>query len=102
MSDFVNKASEATDQFLSSLAKGQDALLQAATAAAKQSAAFPIPAAPAVQLPVSNFLAEVPTAREVYEASFDFAQKLLAHQKAYAEKFIAVGESALAAHTSAA
>jgi hypothetical protein len=86
-----------TNEFLSSLAKSQDALLQAATTAVTQSNALPI--VPAAQLPVPEFLAQAPTPRQMHEASFAFAEKFLAQQKVYAEKFIAVSEAASAATT---
>ena len=49
-------------------------------------------AAPAI--PVPAFAAELPTAKEVVEANFAFASKLLKQQKDFAEKLVAVGSSA--------
>jgi hypothetical protein len=44
--------------------------------------------------PVFPAAAELPTAQEVTEASFAFAQKLLKQQKSFAEKLLATSTSA--------
>ena len=83
MSNYVKLATDAGDQYLSSLAEIQDNFLKAATAfSARMTPAAPIEMPPA--------FAAVPTVQEVTEASFAFAQKLLKQQKGFAEKLLAV------------
>jgi hypothetical protein len=84
MSNYVKLATDAGDQYLTSLAEVQESFLKATTAfAAHFTPVTPI-ATPAFVAP------ELPTAQEVTEAAFAFAQKLLKQQKTFAEKLLAV------------
>jgi hypothetical protein len=85
MSNYVKLATDAGDQYLTSLAEMQENFLKATTAFA---ARFPPVAIPAFVGP------ELPTAQEVSEATFAFAQKLLKHQKSFSEKLFAAGTPA--------
>jgi hypothetical protein len=87
MSDYVKKASGVGDQYLSALAESQEQLLKtlatvSAWAPKGQAAAVP------------EFMAGLPTPKEVLEANFAFAAKLLKQQKDFAEKLIAATPSA--------
>ena len=88
MSNYVKLATDAGDQYLASLAEIQENFLKATTAfAARFTPVTPV-VAPAFAAP------ELPTAQEVTEASFAFAQTLLKQQKSYAEKLFAAGPPA--------
>jgi len=88
MSNYVKLATDAGDQYLASLAEAQENFLKATTAfAARLTPAMPLATPPA-------FVADLPTAQEVTEASFAFAQKLLKQQKHFAEKLLAAGTPA--------
>jgi hypothetical protein len=88
MSNYVKLATDAGDQYLASLAEIQENFLKATTAfAARFASATPI-AIPAFVAP------DMPTAQEVTEASFAFAQKLLKQQKGFSEKLFAAGTPA--------
>ena len=83
MSNYVKLAADAGDQYLASLAEIQENFLKATTAfAARFTPAAPV-ATPAFVAP------ELPTAQEITEAGFAFAQKLLKQQKSFAEKLLA-------------
>ena len=82
MSNYVKLATDAGDQYLTSLAEAQESFLKA-------SAAFTLPTVDATAT-----LASFPTPQEVAEASFAFAQKLLKQQKAFTEKLFAASTSA--------
>ena len=88
MSNYVKLATDAGDQYLASLAEIQENFLKATTAfAARFTPVAPV-AIPAFTAP------ELPTAQEVTEATFAFAQKLLKQQKSFAEKLFAAGTAA--------
>jgi len=88
MSNYVKLAADAGDQYLASIAEMQENFLKATTAlAARFTPATPV-ATPAFVAP------ELPTAEEVTEATFAFAQKLLKQQKNFAEKLLAAGTAA--------
>ena len=83
MSNYVKLATDAGDQYLASLAEIQENLLKATTA-------FAARFTPVTPVTVPGFAApELPTAQEVTEATFAFAQKLLKQQKNFAEKLLA-------------
>ena len=86
MSDYVKIASGAGDQFLAALAEGQEAFLKSVTAFSTWA---PAPAAAPVAPFAAPFAAELPTPKEVAEANFAFATKLLKQQKDFTEKFLA-------------
>ena len=90
MSNYVKLATDAGDQYLTSLAELQDNFLKATTAFA---ARFTPPTAPAFAVPAFT-APELPTAQEITEASFAFAQKLLKQQKSFAEKVLAASTPA--------
>ena len=87
MSEYLKQATEAGDQYLSALAESQEQFLKAVSAASAWVPKVPTPPAPA-------FVATLPTAREVVEANFAFAAKLLKQQKDFTEKLIAATISA--------
>jgi hypothetical protein len=84
MSEYVKLASGAGDQFLSALAESQETFLKSVTAVSSWAPAQPQPA-----VAVPAIAAELPTPKEVAEASFAFASKLLKQQKDFTEKFLA-------------
>jgi hypothetical protein len=86
MSEYVKLASGAGDQFLTALAESQETFLKSVTAFSSWAPApQPVATAPAF----TAFTAELPTPKEVAEASFAFATKLLKQQKDFTEKFLA-------------
>ena len=88
MSNYVKLATDAGDQYLSSLAEMQETFLKNTSAlAARFAPATPVETPPA-------FAAAFPTVQEVTEASFAFAQKLLKQQKSFAEKLVALSTPA--------
>jgi hypothetical protein len=89
MSNYVKLATDAGDQYLASLAEIQENFLKATTAFAARLTPVTAPAfaVPAFTAP------DMPTAQEVTEASFAFAQKLLKQQKSFAEKLLANGST---------
>jgi hypothetical protein len=90
MSNYVKLATDAGDQYLASLAEIQENFLKATTAFAARFT----PVTPVMTPPVFPAAAELPTAQEVTEASFAFAQKLLKQQKSFAEKVLAASTPA--------
>jgi hypothetical protein len=82
MSSFTAQATDAVDQYLTAVTKIQDASIEAVStfAANVPDAAKNVPALPANDLP---------TAEEITAAYFSFTEKLVANQKAYAERFFA-------------
>lgn len=87
MSNYVKLATDAGDQYLSTLAEAQENFLKATTAIASK---FPPP--PPVETPA--FAATFPTVQEMTEANFAFATKLLKQQKSFAEKLVALSTPA--------
>jgi hypothetical protein len=84
MSEYVKLASGAGDQFLAALAESQETFLKSVSAFSSWT---PVQPQPAVAAPA--FAAELPTPKEVAEANFAFASKLLKQQKDFTEKFLA-------------
>ena len=88
MSNYVKLATDAGDQYLASIGEMQENFLKTTTAlAAKFTPVTPV-AMPAFAA------ADLPTAQEITEASFAFAQKLLKQQKSFAEKMLAASTPA--------
>jgi hypothetical protein len=88
MSNYVKLATDAGEQYLSSLAEMQENFLKTTTAlAARFTPPTPVDVPPA-------FAAAFPSPQEVTEASFAFAQKLLKQQKSFAEKLLAASTPA--------
>jgi hypothetical protein len=77
--NYLKLAVEAGDQYLATLAEGQETFLKSLTTLSTQAPAAAVPA----------FTMAVPTVQEVTEANFSFAQKLLKQQKEFVEKFLA-------------
>jgi hypothetical protein len=92
MSNYLKLATDAGDQYLTSLAEMQENFLKATAAYAGR---FTVPM-PAAMMPTAFNAPDVPTPAEVTEASFSFAQKLLKQQKTFAEKLLATNASVLA------
>ena len=82
MSDYVKKASGVGDQYLSALAESQDQFLKALS----QFSSW-VPKAQAT--PAPEFVTALPTPKEILEANFAFAAKLLKQQKDFSEKLVA-------------
>jgi len=84
MSDYVKRATGVADQYLTALAESQEQFLKTLTAFSAW-----VPKTPAAAAPVPEFVAELPTPKEVVEANFAFAAKLLKQQKDFTEKLVA-------------
>ena len=82
MSEYVKLAAGASEQFLTALAQSQDTFLKSVTAFTSWAPAPPQPVA------TPAFAAELPTPKEVAEANFAFASKLLKQQKEFTEKLL--------------
>jgi hypothetical protein len=82
MSDYVKRASGVGDQFLTALAESQEQFLTTV-------AAFSAWAPKAQATPAPEFVAALPSPKEVIEANFAFAAKLLKQQKDFTEKLVA-------------
>ena len=89
MSSYVKLATDAGDQYLASLAEMQENFLKATTALAANS-----PPTTPIETPACSCCRGLPTAQEVTEATFAFAQKLLKQQKSFAEKLLAASTPA--------
>jgi len=83
MTDYITEASKATEQYFAALAKTQDDFVAAVETFVKQIPALP---QPAVALPA----VDLPSAGDVTAVTFDFAEKMLAQQRATTDKLIAV------------
>jgi len=86
MSEYVKLATGAGDQFLSALAERQETFLKSVSAFSSWT---PAPQPVATPPAFTAFAAELPTPKEVADASFAFASKLLNQQKEFTEKFLA-------------
>jgi hypothetical protein len=82
MSNYVKLATEAGDQYLSALAEGQEQFLKSVSGLSAWTPKTP-------SIPAPPFVADLPTPKEIAEANFAFAAKLLKQQKAFAEKLFA-------------
>src|SRR5688500_14928136 len=84
----VPDAVAAQEQFLEGIRQGQDALVDAvrvwAEAAAKTTPVAPLPEQPAA----------LPRPADLVAGSFDFAEKLLAEQRTFAERLVAAAAPA--------
>ena len=83
MSEYVKLATGAGDQFLATLAESQETFLKSLSAVSSSWTPVQAPVA------VPAFAAELPTPKEVVEANFAFASKLLKQQKDFTDKFFA-------------
>lgn len=79
---YVKLASEAGDKYISTLTEIQENFVKSQTESAERIKAVTAATAPAFDFPV-------PTASDVAEVSFAFAEKLLKQQKAFAQKLLA-------------
>ena len=89
MSNYVKLASDAGDQYLASLTELQENFLKTTSAFAERFK----PVAP-LAMPPGFTAPDLPTADELTEATFAFAQKLLKQQKTFAEKLLATSTPA--------
>ncbi|HZI81727.1 MAG TPA: hypothetical protein VFD69_19535 [Vicinamibacterales bacterium] len=90
MSEYVKLAAGAGDQFLAALAESQETFLKSVTAfSSSWTPATPAPPVAAPAFAATAFAAELPSPKEVAEANFAFASKLLKQQKDFTEKFLA-------------
>lgn len=83
MTDYIAEANKAAEQYLTTLAKAQDDYVAAVESFVKQIPALPKPA-------VATPVIDLPSAGDVTAVSFDFAEKVLAQQRATTDKLIAV------------
>ena len=77
---------ELQEEFLATLRKGQDIALDALKTLV-ETIQFVAPAMPAVHVPLADRL---PTAHEVVAGGYDFAERLLANQRQFADEVITV------------
>lgn len=82
MSEYVNKVSTVGEQYLSALADSQEQFLKAMSSYTAMLPKVPV-------APVPAFAAELPTPKEIVEANFTFAAKLLKQQKEFTDKLFA-------------
>ncbi|MEO8466206.1 MAG: hypothetical protein ABI640_12755 [Gammaproteobacteria bacterium] len=82
MSKYLKMATDAGDQFLTTLAESQESFLKTVATLSTPPPPLPTPAMPA-------FVAALPTMAEVTQANFSFAEKLLKQQKEFIEKLTA-------------
>ncbi len=75
---------ELQDEFLTTLRKGQDIALDALKTLV-ETVQFITPALPAVRVPLGDRL---PTAHQVVADGYDFAERLLANQRQFADEVI--------------
>jgi hypothetical protein len=75
---------ELQDEFLTTLRKGQDIALDALKTLV-ETVQFVAPAMPAVRVPLGDRL---PTAHQVVADGYDFAERLLANQRQFADEVI--------------
>ena len=83
MSEYVKLATGAGDQFLATLAESQETFLKSVSALSSSWTPVQAPVA------VPAFASELPTPKDVVEANFAFASKLLKQQKEFTDKFFA-------------
>jgi hypothetical protein len=84
-SNYLKLATDAGDQFLTTLAEGQESFL-------KSLATLSTPPPPAIPA----FAAALPTIQELTEANYAFAQRLLKQQKDFIDKLSAASTPASA------
>lgn len=82
MSKYVKLATEAGDQYLSTLAEGQEQFLKSFSGFAAWAPKTP-------SIPTPPFAADLPSPKEIAEANFAFAAKLLKQQKTFTDKLFA-------------
>jgi hypothetical protein len=75
---------ELQDEFLTTLRKGQDIALDALKTLV-ETIQFVTPAMPVVRMPLADRL---PTAHQVVADGYDFAERLLANQRQFADEVI--------------
>lgn len=90
MSEFMKQNAEATEQYLAFLAQTQEQILEA-TSKAPSFKAPEFPSFPA-QADAPAFVGELPTAREITQAAFNFTEKLVAQQKSFVERYFDLAE----------
>jgi hypothetical protein len=83
MSTYAKLAAEAGDQYLTFLAEAQEQFLKIVGTTPAWAAA--IPAIPAMATPAG---VDIPTPKEIVEASFSFTTKFVKQQKAFSEKLL--------------
>jgi hypothetical protein len=83
MTDFIAETHKAADQYLAAVAQVQDQFVQAVEAFVKNLPELP---KPAVELPA----VDLPKVEDITAATFDFAEKALAQNRAAADKLVAL------------
>ena len=86
MSAYTKFATEFADQYVAALAEGQNQFLKTVKSFTTWTPPVSVPPPAAVELP---------TAREVVEANFAFATKLLNQQKDFSDKLFATSTPAI-------
>lgn len=87
MSNYSKIAAEAGDKYLTALAESQEQILKSLSGFSSWAPALP-------SIPTPALAADLPTPKEIAEANFAFAAKLLKQQKAFAEKLFATSTPA--------
>lgn len=87
MSDYVKFLSSAGDKYLKAVSESQESFL-------KYAAAYSEWLSKAPTFPLPSFASEIPTPRELNEAGFDFATKMLQQQKEFSDKLLATAPTA--------
>jgi len=82
---------EMEDEFLSTIRKGEDIALDVLKPLVEV-VHYVVPTMPTVRVPLAGW---VPTAHEVVADGYDFAEKLLANQRQFADKVITTMAPAL-------
>jgi hypothetical protein len=86
MSNYSKLVAEASEKYFEAVAEGQQQFLKAAsTFAASTPTVAP--------LPTPAFAADLPTPKEIADANFAFAAKLIEQQKSFTEKLFALGNN---------
>lgn len=87
MTDYVNEANKAAEQYLTAVAKVQDDFVKTIAEFVKHAPKAPEGfELPKIDLPT----VDLPTPADVTTVTFDFAEKLIAQQCTYAQNLIAV------------
>lgn len=95
MSNYPNLAAEAGDKYLAMLAQGQDQIVDFVRSSREMMPQMPAPQS--AQLPFA-----MPSPRELADAQYDFAARLLKQQQEFAKKLYSIGSTKAAPKATAA
>jgi hypothetical protein len=93
MSEYLKQSTEATEQYLSVLARTHEQILDTV----KKTPVFPAPVTTDFQAPadVPSFPVSAASPREVAEAALEFTEKLIGQQKAFMKQYFDIAEGKL-------